>query len=333
MPVPPFRKNRVACPSGTSLRSAMTREQIDPDYLRVQKAIRFISEGFRDQPTLDDVATHVGLSPYHLQRLFTRWAGVSPKRFLQYVTLEHAKRLLRESSTVLEASWDTGLSGPGRLHDLTVALEGVTPGEHRTGGQGLRIGWGVHPTPFGPALLAVTERGLTALSFLPPEGPGPLVEELGRLWHGAVVEEAAHRTAPVAKGIFGPTEVASSPTGSPVLQPPTDGSPSTLRLHVRGTNFQIRVWEALLRVPPGRAVTYSDLAEAVGRPGAARAVGHAMGKNPIALVIPCHRVLRRNGVLGGYRWGAARKRALLGWESALLPVGEEFTAQRDRDAG
>lgn len=310
----------------------MIRQQTDPDYLRVQKAIRFISESFRDQPTLDDVAGHVGISPYHLQRLFTRWAGVSPKRFLQYVTLEHAKRLLRESSTVLEASWDTGLSGPGRLHDLTVTLEGVTPGEHRTGGDGVRIGWGVHPTPFGPALLAVTERGLTSLSFVPPEGPDPLVERLARVWPGAVMEESPQRTEPVAVSIFGPTEVASSPDASPVLQPERDGSPMTLRLHVRGTNFQIRVWEALLRVPPGRAVTYADLAEAVGRPGAARAVGNATGRNPVALVIPCHRVLRKNGVLGGYRWGVARKRALLGWESALLSDGEDATAGSDHDA-
>jgi AraC family transcriptional regulator of adaptative response/methylated-DNA-[protein]-cysteine methyltransferase len=292
------------------------------DYARVQRAIEFIADRFRDQPTLADVATHLGLSRYHVQRLFKRWAGVSPKRFLQYVTLEHAKRLLRDSDTVLSASYGAGLSGPGRLHDLFVTVEGVTPGQFRRGGAGVELRWGVHDTPFGAAFFAVTDRGLTSLGFLPPEGHGPLVDGLAGTWPSADVREDPDATAAVARQVFFPANDSGSRSGaSPALRPDPGGGPTRLQLHVRGTNFQVRVWEALLRIPVGSAATYSDLAEAVGRPRAARAVGNAVGRNPVAVIIPCHRVLRRNGRFGGYRWGRARKRALLGWESARVDEG------------
>lgn len=282
----------------------------------MEEAIRFLAARRLAQPTLDEVADHLGLSPHYVQRLFKRWAGVSPKRFLQYVTLEHAKELLRGSETVLDASYGAGLSGPGRLHDLSVTLEGVTPGEHRSGGEGLTLFWGIHPTPFGPAFLAATGRGLTSLEFLSAEGSDPLVEALAASWPGAEILEAPGKTAPVARRIFGEREVASSPVDSPLIEPAGDGETPLLRLQVRGTNFQVRVWEALLRIPPGSAVSYADLAEAVGSRDAARAVGNAVGRNPIAVIIPCHRVIRRDGGIGGYRWGDDRKRALLGWEAA-----------------
>lgn len=293
------------------------------DYRRVEKAIRLLEDRFREQPTLEDLADHLKLSPCHVQRLFKRWAGVSPKRFLQYVTLEHAKRLLRGSDTVLQASWGAGLSGPGRLHDLAVTLEGVTPGELRSGGEGVSLRWGIHPTPFGPAFLAVTERGVTSLAFVPSEGPEPLIESLGRSWPGSRLREAPEETGPVARRIFGSSDEATSLARSPLLEPRPNGGPTALRLRVQGTNFQIRVWEALLRIPPGTAVTYGDLTTALDRPGAARAVGNAVGRNPVAVLIPCHRVLRRSGEFGGYRWGTARKKALLAWESARLAEGGE----------
>ena len=303
----------------------MCRYEESEDYRRVKQAIRFIAEHRLEQPGLDEVADHLGLSPYHVQRLFTRWAGVSPKRFLQYVTLEHAKELLRGSDTVLDASYGAGLSGAGRPHDLCVTLEGVTPGEIRNGGQGVEISWGIHSSPFGPAFLAATDRGLTTLSFVPSEGPEPLLEELEDGWPEAEIVRAPGRTAPVARQIFGTPGGRSTSQGespSPLLRPSADGGPPALRLQVQGTNFQVRVWEALLRVPAGRAVSYSDLAAAVGSPEAARAVGGAVSRNPVAVIIPCHRVLRRDGSFGGYAYGETCKRALLAWEEARLQASD-----------
>jgi len=288
------------------------------DYRRVERAIGYIAANVRDQPTLEEVADHLGMSRFHVQRLFTRWAGVSPKRFLQYVTLEHAKRLLRDSETVLEASWGAGLSGSGRLHDLFVTVEAMTPGEYRQGGGGLEIAWGIHPTPFGEALFAVTERGLTSLTFVAAERPDGALERLAENLPGAALREDAAVTAPVVRRVFGRPEAAASVADSPAIRPAEEGGPPRLHLHLRGTNFQLRVWEALLRVPPGAAVRYGDVARALGRPRAARAVGGAVGRNPVAVVIPCHRVLRRDGGVGGYRWGDTRKRALLGWEAARV---------------
>ena len=275
-----------------------------PDFDTIAEAIRFLEANQRRQPNLDQVAEHVGMSKYHFQRLFTRWAGVSPKRFLQFLTLDHAKRLLRESEPVLQTSFEVGLSGPGRLHDLFVNTEAVTPGEYRNGGSTLEIRYGIHPTPFGPALLAATERGICNLSFLSPEDPGRSValEELEEQWPGAVLLEAPKDTRLLAEHAFPPT------TDPPPLQP--------LALFLKGTNFQIQVWQALLAVSPGSLTTYGRLARSLGRPGAARAVGTAVASNPVAFLIPCHRVIRESGHFGEYRWGSARKKAILGWEAS-----------------
>ena len=273
------------------------------DYQRVATAIRFIQERAREQPTLEEVADHLDLSPFHVQRLFSRWAGVSPKRFLQFLTLKRAKELLGEGRAVLESSYAAGLSGPGRLHDLFVTLEGVTPGEFKEGGRGLEIRWGVRPTPFGDAFLATTERGVCALSFLEEEKEerDRALDALEESWPGAILDEDSHGLGGLVERMF---------------ENPGRTEERALNVHVRGTNFQLRVWEALLSVPPGRAVTYGDLARAVGNPDGARAVGGAVGANPVAVLIPCHRVLRSTGHFGGYRWGTERKKALLAWERA-----------------
>lgn len=265
------------------------------DAARVTDAIRFLEQRWRAQPSLDEVAAAVGLSGPHFQRLFRRWAGVSPKRFLQYVTAEHARRVLRESRSVLDAAFDAGLSGPGRLHDLTVRVHALTPGEVKRAGGGVAVRYGFHPTPFGECLLATTARGVCALSFLADGGRTAALDDLRARWPAADVARDDAGTRPVAERAFG---------GGGAL------------LDVRGTNFQVRVWEALLRVPEGALVTYADLAAAVGRPKAARAVGSAVARNPVAWLIPCHRVIRATGAFGDYRWGAARKKAIVGWEAA-----------------
>lgn len=270
------------------------------DYRRIERAIRFLAEDFQSQPSLDEVATRVGLSSFHFQRLFRRWAGVSPKRFVQYLTAEHAKTLLQRSSSVLDAAWGAGLSGPGRLHDLVVAVEAVTPGELKQGGQGLEIRYGCHPTPFGECLVAVTPRGVCALSFVGEDGRVAARRELQRAWPRATLLEDGAASAPVVMAVF-----ARKGEGE-----------RGLRLLLKGTNLQLKVWSALLRLPEGTAVTYADVARAVGAPRAARAVGTALGHNPVGVLIPCHRVLRSTGAFGGYRWGETRKRALLAWEAA-----------------
>jgi len=259
------------------------------NYSRVADAIRYLDESASSQPSLERVAASAGLSPAHFQRLFKRWAGVSPKRFLQYATAEHARRLLAESRPVLDAAFEAGLSGPGRLHDLTVHVHAMTPGEVRRAGDGVTIRYGGHDTPFGRAIVGVTERGVCALQF------GDALEDVRRRWPRARFVRDDSAAAEVGARLF-------------------DGG--AVSLDVRGTNFQIRVWEALLCVPPGAAVSYGELARRVGAPRAARAVGSAVGANPVAVLIPCHRVLRGTGAFGGYRWGAERKRALLAWESA-----------------
>jgi AraC family transcriptional regulator of adaptative response/methylated-DNA-[protein]-cysteine methyltransferase len=273
------------------------------DYQRIAEAIRYLEENYRDQPELDDLAAHLHLSPFHLQRLFTRWAGISPKRFVQYLTAEHAKQLLANAHSVLDAAYETGLSSPGRLHDLLVAVEGMTPGEYKTQGSGLMIHYGRHATPFGDCIVAATERGVCKLSFLDGEGWQAAVDELRAQWAGATLVEDAAYTQPLVDLIFPPEHVA--PNGQ-----------RQVRLLLKGTNFQLKVWEALLRIPAGAAATYEDMAQAIGQPGAARAVGGAVGANNIAYLIPCHRVIRKSGVIQDYRWGATRKKAMLGWESA-----------------
>jgi len=271
------------------------------DYLRIEKAISFLQSNYTRQPDLQEVARSVHLSEYHFQRLFTRWAGISPKRFLQYLTLEHAKRALKESRSVLDATFDAGLSSPGRLHDLFITIEAMTPGEFKQSGKGLTIHYGFHPTLFGECLLAVTGRGICGLSFIPEGKQAQVLKELRDRWTGAMLREAPGTTQPFIDRLFSrPVKKRRKP----------------LQLLLKGTNFQIRVWEALLRIPEGKVVSYEDLARAIGNAGASRAIGNAVGKNPVAYIIPCHRVIRRVGIIGNYHWGPERKKALLGWEWA-----------------
>lgn len=276
----------------------MMNARVSDDYRRIETAIRYLQEGYLRQPRLEEVAKVAGLSPWHFQRVFTRWAGVSPKQLVAYLTVEHARTLLRGRETVLGAAYDAGLSGPGRLHDHFVTIEAVTPGEVRAAGAGLTIRHGFAESPFGDCFLAVTERGVVALQFRPARERRAALAELAEAWPSArlVADEAAVRG--VARSAF---------RGDP--RPP-------LRVFLKGTNLQVKVWEALLRVPEGSAVSYSDLAEASGHSRAVRAVASAVARNPVAYLIPCHRVLRKEGEFGQYRWGRERKVALLAWESA-----------------
>jgi AraC family transcriptional regulator, regulatory protein of adaptative response / methylated-DNA-[protein]-cysteine methyltransferase len=269
------------------------------DYERIGRAIAYLRRHAGEQPDLAAAARHVNLSEHHFQRLFTRWAGVSPKRFVQYLTVEHAKARLAGSGSVLDLAGAVGLSGPGRLHDLFVTLEAMSPGEYRAGGAGLAIRYGVHESPFGPALLAFTARGVCGLRFV--EGARDGAAWLRREWPRADLRHDEAGTAPTFERIFQPL---SSTPGRP------------LALLVRGSNFQIKVWRALLELPLGSLTSYGQIAARIGVPGCARAVGGAVAANPIAWLIPCHRVIRETGVLGGYRWGPDRKAAMLGWEAA-----------------
>jgi len=265
------------------------------DYERVRDAIVYIDKNSSNQPTLEDVAEHVGLSPYHFQRLFRRWAGVSPKRFLQHVTAANAKRLLRDSTPVLDAAFAVGLSSPGRLHDLIVTTEAVTPGEYKSQGEGITIHYGIHETPYGICLIGATERGICALRFLDGANAQDAIAEIQAEWSRATLVLDPDGTTALAHLIFEESESSSDP----------------LPLLLRGSNFQLKVWEGLLRVPEGCLVSYGDLAKRLSVPSAARAIANAVGANPIAYVIPCHRVLRSTGALGGYRWGTDRKLVIL----------------------
>lgn len=271
------------------------------DYSRVEAAIRYLEDHAQDQPSLGELARHVGLSEFHFQRLFRRWAGITPKDFLQCLTLSHAKVLLAESASLLETSQEVGLSGPGRLHDLFLTLESMTPGDYKRGGRDLTIHWGVHPTPFGEALFAATERGLCGLSFLEEDGSGTALAELRERWPQATLVQEPSRTAPISR------TVASRMRGEPA---------TPLALLVAGSPFQVQVWKAMLAIPEGRVASYQGLARLAGAPGASRAVGTAAAHNPIGYLIPCHRVIRSTGVLGGYHWGGLRKQALLAVEGA-----------------
>ncbi|HSL19004.1 MAG TPA: methylated-DNA--[protein]-cysteine S-methyltransferase [Methylomirabilota bacterium] len=276
------------------------------DYDRVESALRYLHERRAERPSLDDVARHVGLSPAHFQRLFVRWAGVSPKRFLQFLTAEQARRCLAESRSVLDAAFDAGLSSPGRLHDLTVAVDAVTPGELRSGGAGMVIRHGLADSPFGRCFIAATDRGVCALSFSAGYDGGD----------GLAVVRA---TFPEAELRSAPGEIAA--LRDRIFRGAGAGRPLSVLL--AGTNFQLKVWEALLRIPAGRLCAYSDLAELMGRPTAARAVASAAAANRVAYLIPCHRVIRSLGDFGDYRWGPARKRAMAGWEAARGRGGVE----------
>ncbi len=282
--------------------------QAAADYALVAAAIEYLETHHTTQPDLDQLATTLGLSPSHLQRVFRRWAGISPKRFLQFLTVEHAKELLAQSHSVLDAAYDAGLSSPSRLHDLFVTVEAMTPGEFKDGGAGLTISYGFHATPFGECLVAVTARGVCALSFVGGDGRAAEVAALAARWPNARLLHDETQTAAVAAQVFAPLAV------------PGDGiAPSSrapIRLLLAGTNFQVKVWEALLRVAPGQVTTYAAVAEAVGQPAASRAVGSAVGANPVAYLIPCHRVIRKTGAIKDYRWGSTRKKAILGWEAA-----------------
>lgn len=293
------------------------------DYHRVARAIEYLEANHARQPALADVARGAGLSESHFHRLFTRWAGITPKRFLQVLTLERAKHSLSASASVLGAAYATGLSGPGRLHDLFVTLEAMTPGEFKSGGRGITIHWGVHPTPFGDALLGVTPRGICHLTFTAgdsPDAEGALRER----WPRAVLRHQPESTGAVARSIFlSPDEDHSARVSEDEDRGSgRAGTRREIRLLAGGTNFQVRVWDALLRIPPGEVTTYGEIARLIGQPSAARAAGSAIGSNSIAYLIPCHRVIRKTGGLGGYRWGSDRKRALLAWEAAHTSEAE-----------
>lgn len=271
------------------------------DYALVAQAIQYLGQNFQEQPSLEDLAAMLHVSPFHLQRVFSRWAGISPKRFLQFLTVDYAKARLLAAQSVLDAAYDAGLSGPGRLHDLFVTLEAVTPGEYKSQGDGLSITVGHHSTPFGECLLATTPRGIVALNFLDPDHSWEeAFGELHKTWVAASISVDSTVTAPLAERIFATDEQELSP----------------LRVLVKGTNFQVKVWEALMRIPYGAVCTYADIARTIENPQAVRAVGGAVGANAVAYLIPCHRVIRQGGLVSDYRWGATRKRALIGWEAA-----------------
>ncbi|MBN1450284.1 MAG: methylated-DNA--[protein]-cysteine S-methyltransferase [Anaerolineales bacterium] len=273
--------------------------QLSEDYWRIERAIQYLEKHANRRPELNEIASAVGLSEYHFQRIFSRWAGISPKRFLQFITKEGAKEMLAQSENLLDTTYGVGLSSLGRLHDLFVTTEAVTPGEYKSGGAGLTIRYGLHDTPFGKALIGVTERGICHLGFV-GSTEGDAIDALVADWQQARMIEDHKATAPLIEPIFDLDRRGNTP----------------LRLHLRGTNFQLKVWEALLRIPPGAVTSYEGLAEQAGRPGASRAAGTALGRNPIAVLIPCHRVIRKLGEFGNYRYGTIRKKALLGWEAA-----------------
>ncbi len=271
------------------------------DYEIVEKALEYIEANQEEQPTLSQIASAVNLSEFHFQKLFSRWVGISPKRFLQFLTKEYAKKLLDESRSVLDATYDTGLSSPGRLHDLFIHCEAVSPGEYKSKGEGLEIGYGFTPSPFGDCIIANSPRGICTLKFVREKTKKQIIEWLEKKWSKASLFRDQESVEQIAHSIF--------PFDTPLAKKP-------LHLYVRGTNFQIKVWEALTRIPFGKTVSYGEIAEYIKSPGANRAVGTAVGKNPVPYLIPCHRVIRKMGTFGKYGEGRIRKKALLGWEAA-----------------
>jgi AraC family transcriptional regulator, regulatory protein of adaptative response / methylated-DNA-[protein]-cysteine methyltransferase len=288
----PFEKDRP-------MANTVQDSQGATDFERIGDAILFLESEFRDQPSLDDLAVHLGLSPHHLHRIFKRWAGVSPKAFVQLVTHTHARDLLEGHASVLDAALDVGLSGPSRLHDLFVKVEAMSPGEVKSKGEGLTLSWGLHETPFGEGLYVMSPRGLAGLAFAQANASSrqDALLDMKSRWPKARFLEDAAASADLAARLY-------------------TRDPGEITVSLAGTPFQLQVWKALLQIPEGRAVTYSDIAAHVGRPKAVRAVGTAVGRNPISYLIPCHRVLRLSGALGGYHWGVDRKRAMIAWESA-----------------
>jgi AraC family transcriptional regulator, regulatory protein of adaptative response / methylated-DNA-[protein]-cysteine methyltransferase len=269
------------------------------DYDRIASAMAYLVDRAIDQPSLEEIAAHVHLSPYHFQRLFCRWAGTTPKRFLQVLTLERGKGLLDNSRSLLDVSHELGLSGSSRLYDHFVQLEAVTPGEYKSRGKQLRIEYGVHPTPLGPMFVAVTPRGVCRAAFMDFNSMEELLDDLYNDWPLSSIRESLASTRHAIDAFF------SSETAF---------GQGPLSLHVTGTNFQIAVWRALLKIPPGAVASYAEVARSLGAPKSARAVGNAIGANPVALLIPCHRVIQQSGALGGYRWGPTKKLMVQTWE-------------------
>ena len=274
-------------------------QQLSQDYQLIEQAIQYLEKHANNQPDLNEIASAIGLSEYHFQRTFSRWAGISPKRFIQFLTKESAKELLTKTENLLDTTFGVGLSSLGRLHDLFVTTEAVTPGQFKSGGAGLTVRYGLHDTPFGKALIGITERGICHLGFV-KNYEGDAIDKLVLSWPQAKMVEDHMTTEGMIKPIFDLSQRSKKP----------------LYVHLRGTNFQLKVWEALLRIPPGAVISYQGLARQAGCPQASRAVGTALGDNPIAVLIPCHRVIRKIGEFGNYRYGTARKKAILGWETA-----------------
>lgn len=272
------------------------------DYELVRRNLEYLRENWRDQPSLETLAEKNGMSAAHLQRLFTRWAGLSPKAFLQALTIDHARKLLRDSATVLDTAYEVGLSGPGRLHDLFVTHEGMAPGIYKARGRGLEIRYGFHDCPFGKVLIMLTDMGLCGLAFADPGSEAATLQDMMSRWPEADYREDATATASFAGRIFDRHKWQAD-------QP--------LRIVLIGAEFETRVWQTLLRIPMGKAACYSDIASHLGKPKASRAVGAAVGRNPISFVVPCHRVLGKSGSLTGYHWGLTRKQAILGWEAGV----------------
>jgi AraC family transcriptional regulator of adaptative response/methylated-DNA-[protein]-cysteine methyltransferase len=303
MPLSILQQAQPTPPEGKTAMKTDDFSQACRDYERIEKAIAYIEKNFDRQPELKEIAGQIGLSEFHFQRLFSSWVGISPKRFLQFLTKEYVKELLSRRISLLDATFDAGLSGPGRLHDLFVACEAVTPGEFKTGGRGVTITYGFHGSPFGECLIARTDRGICWLSFMRDEARKRLLDELTAAWKNARILEDPATTRPYVARIYDPSMWRQS---------------SPLPVLVKGTNFQIKVWEALLRIPVGTVVSYEDIALYIGFPKAVRAVGSAVGKNPVSFVIPCHRVVRKTAEFGNYGGGPARKKAMIGWEASLM---------------
>lgn len=282
------------------------------DYQRMEAILEWLAENFESQPSLEQIADVAGLTPFHFQRTFSRWVGLSPKKYVQFLSLEHAKRSLSHSRTVLDAAMDAGLSGAGRLHDLFVSIHAVTPGEYKRHGAGLLIRYGFHPSPFGECLLLTTERGICGLAFVGGGDRERALQGLSRGFENAAFEHDSPGTAALMPRIF-----------APAYHPP---AMAPLKVLVRGSRFQLKVWEALLKVPAGSMVSYSALARELHRPDAVRAVAGAVGDNAVAWIIPCHRIIRKSGYLGGYRWGLSRKLAMLSREAVLTGGAEGFSS-------
>ncbi len=273
------------------------------DYKRIGAAIKYIENNFKEQPSLKEIADSVYLSEYYFQRLFKRWAGISPKKFLQYLTINYAKNLLDDSKNLFDIAYESGLSGTARLHDLFVTYEGMTPGQYKEKGRGLTIKYGIHPSYFGECFIATTEIGICALFFIEENNIEPEMERIRKNWWNAEIMEDKDATRPLVESIF-----------NGLLKK----EQQEVKLVLKGTQFQLKVWEALIRIPVGSLVTYGLVARHIGMPKASRAIGNANANNPIGLLIPCHRVIRESGFIGGYRWATARKRAMIAWENALV---------------